>query len=87
MTEGSWIILASNALTLLTAAFGLLMGFKNADKIQEVHLTVNSRLTEFRDQTEKLLLASVVAAHADGTAEGIAETKAQIAAMPNSSKN
>lgn len=41
--------------------------------IQEVHLTINSRLTEFKEQTDKLLIASVAAAFAQGRAEAQAD--------------
>lgn len=46
---------------------------QNADSraaIQEVHLTVNSRLTEFKETSERLLAASIAAAHAEGRAQG-----------------
>jgi len=74
------LLLGANVLTLITASVGVVKGFQNAEKIQEVHLTINYRLTQFQDQTEKLLLASVITAHADGKAEGIAEARAQMAA-------
>ncbi len=38
--------------------------------IQEIHLTINSRLTEFKEQSDKLLHSSIEAAHAKGLAEG-----------------
>ena len=46
------------------AALGaLITSLRNASKIQEVHLSVNSRLTE-------LINATKIASHAEGLAEG-----------------
>ena len=57
----------------LTAAIGVIQGLRNKQAIQEVHLTVNSRLSEFKETTDKLLAASVIAAHAEGVTQGRAE--------------
>lgn len=79
-SENEWIAIGQ-FFTLLAAGLAFLQSRRNAVKqtennaasraaIQEIHLTINSRLTEFKDQTDKLLAASIEAAHAKGMAEG-----------------
>ena len=78
-TEAEWLAIGQ-FFTLLAALLAYLQSRRNAVKqkenndasraaIQEIHLTVNSRLTEFKDQTDKLLAASIAAAHAKGMQE------------------
>lgn len=79
-SESEWLAIGQ-LFTLLAAGLAFLQSRSNAKKqsqnnaasreaIQEIHLTINSRLTQFKEQTERLLLASVEAAHAKGRAEG-----------------
>ena len=60
----NWAIVAPTVPALLAFISSLL----NRRKIQEVHLSVNSRLTELLEQTGK-------ASHAEGLAQGLAEKK------------
>ncbi len=55
-------------ITALAAIGGVAMGIRNSGKIQEVHLSINSRM-------EQLLQASKEAAHAAGKAEKIFENE------------
>lgn len=62
-TFGTIIILATAVATFGTAVMGLYVSFQNKTAIQEVHIIMNSRLTELLDLTQK-------AAHAAGVKEG-----------------
>jgi hypothetical protein len=61
------VIAASAALVAaLSAVSGAIRTFMNSSKIQEIHMTMNSRL-------DQLLNASVAQARSEGHAQGIAE--------------
>jgi hypothetical protein len=68
ITLGSWVNLAATGLTFFTAAAAVWTSHKNTEKIQEVHLSLNSRLTQ-------LLIATRDSAHAAGKVEGQAKQK------------
>lgn len=57
------IVLVTSSLTLVTAFISLVLGIKNKKAIQEVHVSLNSRLTQLLQKTEE-------SAHAAGKAEG-----------------
>lgn len=59
MTWGATIILATQVVTLLAAIASLWSSRKNKASIQEVHVALNSRLTE-------LLKMTASASHAEG---------------------
>jgi hypothetical protein len=63
MNVGAMLILATQGFTLLAALIAFIQSVKNSTAIREVHLSLNSRLTE-------LIQATKVAAHAAGKAEG-----------------
>jgi len=65
LSTSAIIILA----TLLTALVSFALSVKNGKAIQEVHLTLNSRLSE-------LLKVTAAASHAVGKEEGMAQQKA-----------
>jgi hypothetical protein len=69
ISTGAIIILATQGFTLLTAIVSVFQAFRNKAAIQEVHLSVNSRLTE-------LIRVTKAASHAEGKAEGVAQQKA-----------
>jgi hypothetical protein len=52
----------ASLITAVAALGGVLMGFRNSRKIQEVHLSINSRM-------DQLLLATKESAHAAGVNE------------------
>jgi hypothetical protein len=61
---GAILILATQGLTLLAALISFIQSSRNAKAIQEVHISLNSRLSELLKETEK-------SSHAAGLAEGI----------------
>lgn len=60
-------------ITAFAALGGVIMGVRNGHKIQEVHLSINSRM-------DQLLLASTKVAHAEGVNQEKTEAAASIAA-------
>ena len=62
------LTLITSVITLITALVGVVKGFQNASKIQEVHLSINSRM-------DQLLAASKAESHLEGKAQGIQEQK------------
>jgi hypothetical protein len=62
------LVLLTQLLTFLTALFAFLKSSQNSNAIQEVHLSLNSRLNELVESTR-------IASHAAGRAEGLAERK------------
>ena len=79
-SENEWLAIGQ-AITAVAALFAWLQSRQNAKRqvennaasraaIHEIHLTINSRLTQFQAQSAELLKASVEAAHAKGRAEG-----------------
>lgn len=66
LTIGQVAILGVALIGYLQSRMNARLSRKNADAIQEIHLTINSRLTEFKAQADALLAASVAAAHAEG---------------------
>lgn len=77
MTQEQYAFLITQLVTLVTAAVSVIMSYINKkkitttdDKVQTLHLAVNSRLTE-------LISASVAAAHAEGMAQGRATADAR----------
>ena len=83
-SESEWLAIGQ-AITAITALFAWLQSRANAKRqalnarrqergIQEIHVLINSglavRIAEIKDQSDKLLQASVEAAHAKGRAEG-----------------
>jgi hypothetical protein len=80
LTDAVWLTIGQ-LFALLAAGLAFIQSRANYKKqvednkasraaIQEIHLTINSRLTEFKEQTDKLLAVSIAAAHAKGIAEG-----------------
>ena len=68
LTVQDWVTLIA-ALTAATASIlGAIKGFKNADKLVEVHKDLDGRLTE-------LVAESKRASHAEGKEEGRKETE------------
>lgn len=67
-TATSVVILATALLTFGTAASSLVISFQTKAAVQDVHIILNSRLTELLDVTKK-------AAHAAGVKEGEEGTK------------
>jgi hypothetical protein len=57
------VILATSTVTLLTSIAAFVQGIRNQHKIQEVHLSVNSRL-------DQLVATTRQEAHAAGKLEG-----------------
>lgn len=79
-SENEWLAIGQ-AITAVAALFAWLQSRQNSKRqvennaasraaIQEIHLTINSRLTQFQAQSAELLATSVEAAHAKGLAEG-----------------
>ena len=79
-SENEWIVIGQ-AITAVAALFAWRQSRQNAKRqvennaasraaIHEIHLTINSRLTQFQAQSAELLATSVKAAHAKGLAEG-----------------
>jgi hypothetical protein len=60
------ITICVQALTLMSAIRAFIQLRKNSTAIQEIHLTLNSRLSELLNITEK-------SAHAAGKLEGLAD--------------
>jgi hypothetical protein len=67
MTEALQVALIAATPPSVLAAASLLASLKNKKAIQEVHLSVNSRLTQLLEAVGK-------AAHAEGMAEGREQT-------------
>lgn len=72
--DNTTILFITSILTLLTTIIGGIFAFiarrasqKNSQAIQEVHLSVNSRLDELLKQTQRT-------AHAEGMAEGVGKS-------------
>lgn len=61
-----WTALIGSGLTLVAALVAVVKAFQNESKITELHVSLNSRLSE-------LLKASVAAAHAEGREAGATE--------------
>lgn len=64
----SWLQLLVALAPTVVALLAYLQGRKNRSAIQEVHVSLNSRLTELLRQTS-------IAQRAEGKAEGLAESK------------
>jgi hypothetical protein len=64
MDLSAWIDLGIKVVTFIGAIGALLASLRNRIAIQEVHLSINSRLTELIKSTSE-------AAHAAGRAEGL----------------
>lgn len=62
-TFGTVIILATAVATFATAALSLYASWRNGKEIQEIHISINSRMDELLALTKK-------AAHAEGVIEG-----------------
>jgi hypothetical protein len=73
LTPAEWLTLAGQAMVFITALVAAVQGIFNRAAIQEVHLTVNSRLDEFKSTLEALTQTKVAAAHAQGLLQGKAE--------------
>jgi hypothetical protein len=63
-----WLDIAIKVVTFLGVVGAFLASLKNRAAIQEVHLSLNSRLSE-------LIEVAKTAAHAEGVAQGRAEEK------------
>lgn len=57
------VILATALVTFATAALALYASWRNGQEIQEIHISINSRMDELLALTKK-------AAHAEGVIEG-----------------
>ena len=73
----TWLAFGTQACVFVAAAFSAYQSVRNKAAITEVHLMVNSRLTEFKETSERLLSASVEAAHAEGVVQGKEEKMVQ----------
>ena len=61
---GSWIILATQVLTLVSTIVGIWSSRKNKHAIQEVHLSINSRMDEL-----------IIASRAEGKLDGLEDKR------------
>lgn len=75
MSVAEIIALVSQMVVFLTALAAAVQSFRNKAAIQEVHLTVNSRLTEFKQQADHLRETMVLAARAEGVLQGRKEAR------------
>jgi len=66
ITFGATLILITQVITLLTAGLSFWASRKNKAAIQEVHVSINSRMDE-------LLKLTATASHAEGVVEGEAK--------------
>lgn len=75
MSTAEILTLAGQVVVFLTALAAAIQSFRNRGAIQEVHLTVNSRLTEFKANSDQLRESMVAAAHAQGVLQGRLDAK------------
>lgn len=63
-TIGTWVVLATQVVTLVSSIIGVVLGLRNRTAVHEVHLSLNSRMDQL-----------VAASRAEGKLDGIAEGK------------
>ena len=69
------LMLGTQVCIFLASIIGLVHTLRNKTAIQEIHLLINSRLTEFKDTAQQLLSTSITAAHAAGVKQGREEPR------------